>query len=62
LDFKSFVISDLIKNDDFTEVLILEDLVRAKCKDGWLRAVNWERDEPPAAPAFLREIRKAWVE
>ena len=26
LDFKSFVISDLIKNEDFMEVLILEGL------------------------------------
>jgi hypothetical protein len=35
LDFKSFIISDLIKNEGFTEVLILEGLGRAKCTNGW---------------------------
>jgi hypothetical protein len=29
LDFKSFIISDLIKNEEFAEVLILEELGRA---------------------------------
>jgi hypothetical protein len=28
MDFKSFIISDLIKNEDFMEVLILEGLGR----------------------------------
>ena len=35
MDFKSFIISDLIKNEGFTEVLILGGLGRARCTDGW---------------------------
>jgi hypothetical protein len=38
LDFKSFIISDLIKNEGFAEVLILEELGRAKCRGGWTSA------------------------
>jgi len=49
IDFKSCIISDLIKNEDFAEVLILEELQRdfsevlipeglsrAKCANGWI--------------------------
>ena len=35
MDFKSFIISDLIKNEGFTEVLILEGLERATRTNGW---------------------------
>jgi hypothetical protein len=38
IDFKSFIISDLIKNEDFMEVLILERLGRAKCTCAWIWA------------------------
>jgi hypothetical protein len=37
LDFKSFVISDFIKNWEFAEVLILEGLGQAVGTGGW----NW---------------------
>ena len=36
LDFKSFIISDLIKNEDFMEVLILGGLGRAFGMDVWI--------------------------
>ena len=37
IDFKSFIISDLIKNEVFMEVLILEGLGRAAGMAGWSR-------------------------
>jgi hypothetical protein len=36
LDFKSFIISDLIKNEDFMEVLSLGGLGRAFGMDVWI--------------------------
>jgi hypothetical protein len=45
LDLKSFIISDLIKNDEFAEVLILEGLGGAVGRDGWNRAGEAGRAE-----------------
>jgi hypothetical protein len=36
IDFKSFIISDLIKIEEFAEVLILGGLVGAKYRGGWI--------------------------
>jgi len=36
IDFKSFIISDLIKNEEFAEVLILGGLGGAKYRGGWI--------------------------
>jgi hypothetical protein len=47
LDLKSFIISDLIKNDEFAEVLILEGLGGAMGMGGW----NFRPRDPPSASA-----------
>jgi hypothetical protein len=36
MDFKSFIISDLIKNEEFAQVLILGELGRAVGTEGWI--------------------------
>jgi hypothetical protein len=46
LDFKSFMISDLIKNEGFAEVLILGGLGCAVGTDVWDRAGDTERGPP----------------
>jgi len=55
LDFKSFIISDLIKNERFAEVLILEGLGCAVGRDGWTWAGKIRRD-PPAAGWIRRRL------
>jgi hypothetical protein len=52
LDFKSFIISDLIKNEEFAEVLILDGLGRAVGTGEWIRAGEIGRDPP--APGWSR--------
>ena len=56
LDFKSFIISDLIKNEEFTEVLILEGLGRAaRRRNGWIREGEMVScGDPPSAERRLR--------
>jgi len=57
IDFKSFIISDLIKNEDFMEVLILEGLGRAMRRD---RAGATGRGEGSVGAELLRG-RTAWT-
>jgi len=51
LDFKSFIISDLIKHEEFAEVLILDGLGRAVGTDGW----NFRLREGSSARASERD-------
>ena len=51
MDFKSFIISDLIKNEGFTEVLILGGLGRARCTDGWAVVGKVTRCGDPLTPS-----------
>jgi len=54
LDFKPFVISDLIKNEEFAEVLILEALGRSVGMDGWRRAGGTRRGDSSRGAELLR--------
>jgi hypothetical protein len=56
IDFKSCIISDLIKNEDLMEVLILEGLGRAMRRD---RAGATGRGEGSVGAELLRG-RAAW--
>jgi hypothetical protein len=59
LDFKSFIISDLIKNEGFAEVLILGGLGRAVGMDGWRRAGGTRHVDSSRGAELLRG-RAAW--
>ena len=54
LDFKSFIISDLIKNEGFAEVLILGGLGRAVGTGGWRRAGGTRRGDSSRGAELLR--------